>query len=197
MGNPPQYPRPWHISTKVRDPLNATVFVVGYNQATSFLADKLPHERFIAGLFNRGPTCEELYEEARGGKRKSRARQNIEKLVAALAAEGIDQVLETNVFCYSTAKADELRRPEHHEGRERGEALFRFLLSDIKPRVVVVHGIKAVKKLDAVLKTIGPQPHVTQIASLSPPEADKAPVDYVAVARKVAQLLVQPPRTAP
>src|SRR5882762_7175264 len=25
VGDPPQYPRPWHISTKVRDPLNATV----------------------------------------------------------------------------------------------------------------------------------------------------------------------------
>src|SRR2546422_1893774 len=108
VGKPRQYPRPWHISTNVRDPLNATVFVVGYNQATPFLADKLAHDRFIAALFNRGTTCEAVYEEARSGKSKSRARQNIEKLVAALAAEGVDQVLETNVICYATAHSDEL-----------------------------------------------------------------------------------------
>jgi len=198
VGDPPQYPRPWHISTKVRDPLNATVFVVGYNQATKFLANPdLPHDPFIAGLFNRGPTCEELYEKARGGKPKSRARHNIEKLVEALAAEGIHQVFETNVVCYSTGNAEELRRPEHREGRERGEALFRFLLTEIKPRVLVVHGKKAAKELDTVLKTVEHQPHVETIGSLAPPQADKNPVDYAAVARKVTRSLVRPPRTAP
>src|SRR5438105_1678193 len=134
-GKPAQYPRPWHASRpkgQLIDPLNATVLIVGYNQATRYLVrDTLPHHRFIDGLFNRGPTCDELYEEARGSKRPSQTRQNIQKLVQALAKAGVEQVLETNVVCYSTHKADDLRRPEHQQGRKRGEALFRFVLTEI------------------------------------------------------------------
>jgi hypothetical protein len=131
-----QYPRPW--MTSMRDPSRATVFVVGYNPAKPYPIDRVPYERHIDALFNRnGETCRGLYSEVTN---ESPTRGNIELLTAKLASLGITSVLETNVVCYSTGKKRDLGSPAHAGGKARGLELFRALVHEIRPKVIVVHG---------------------------------------------------------
>ena len=46
-----QLPRPW--MTDIADPMKATVFIVGKNQAKTFPESRLNHDRHMDGLFNR------------------------------------------------------------------------------------------------------------------------------------------------
>jgi hypothetical protein len=141
-----QYPRPW--MTDLTNPLEARVFLVGLNQATTYPAERRKseadfYERFIDALFNRnGETCRALYREVRQGK-TSRTRSVIEDLIGRLAAKGIHAILETNVVCYSTPRGGDLDLPEHSEGKERGKRIFRVLLEEIQPPILIVHGKRA------------------------------------------------------
>lgn len=101
--------------------------------------------RTVKGVFSRrlplfnqnGLNCEKLYQELGF---KSRSRTYIDRFCRELGARGIDDVLQTNVICYSTGKASELSKAEHSAGRSRGAEIFRALVSHVKPRVMVVHG---------------------------------------------------------
>jgi hypothetical protein len=133
-----QLPRPW--MTDLKDPREASVFIVGKNQAKTYPADRLDHTRHINGLFNRqGETARGIYDEMTGGKR-SPTRASTDMLRNVLRHAKVEHVLETNVVCYSTGMGSNLRRTEHRGGRDKGTEIFQSLLRFIQPKVLIAHG---------------------------------------------------------
>jgi len=151
-----QCPRPWMTSS--RSPWNVRVFTVGRNQRNSFRVDAVgSHEEYLDALFNRnGAGCRALYD--RLTEKPTPTRQNVDKLVAKLAAAGVLEVLETNVICYSTPMSADLRNGEHAGGRQRGTELFRAILEMVEPSVIVAHGAGTAEDLSRVLNA--PLPRV-------------------------------------
>lgn len=152
-----QYPRPW--MTELRDPLQAKVFIVGKNQATAFTLEKVgTHKRHMDSLFNRnGESCRGLYDEVTKGE-PSRTRLNIDDLTRRLGSRGVYEILETNVICYSTPMSSHLAKQIHTGGRQRGDEIFRTLLSCIRPPILVAHGADTAKKLGRSLGAELPSP---------------------------------------
>ena len=144
-----QLPRPW--MTSMEDPLQAEVFIVGMNQSREYPVDQICHRRHVDALFNRNrESCRGLYNEVTDG-RPSRTRRNIDELSGSLKRQGIHRILETNVICYSTRMSRDLRTQAHAGGAKMGDDIFRYLLEQIHPPVIIVHGARAGKKLSAIL----------------------------------------------
>jgi hypothetical protein len=153
-----QFPRPW--MTDMERPEKARIFIVGANQATPFPAALVEgHEAYIDALFNRnGKSCRKLYEEMRGHEGPSQTRKNIDALRAALANVGVNDVLETNVICYSTPMSSDLAHKTHQGGKAAGRAIFLALLDIIRPVALIAHGAGTNKELARVLCTNLPSP---------------------------------------
>ena len=119
--------------TTMAHPEKARIFVVGYNQATCFPAARIgSHDDFIDALFNRNErSCRKLYEQLRGEDGPSPTRKNIDRLQENLAREGLDDVVETNVICYSTPMSSDLTQSEKAAGRQ----IFEEILAIIRPEV--------------------------------------------------------------
>lgn len=81
----------------------------------------------------------------------SRARQNIDALVDRLNRSDIHNILETNVICYFTTMSKNLRDEAHAGGAIQGEEIFRYLLNEISPSVLIFHGVGAVKRIGVIL----------------------------------------------
>ena len=145
-----QYPRPW--MTKLTNPQEAEVFIVGKNQRNGYDCATLgSHQRHLDALFNRnGESCRQMYNEMTAGK-ASPTRKNTDKFVQMLETRGVTEILETNVICYSTPMSADLRLEKHTGGARRGEEIFRFLLAEIQPKVLVVHGAGSAKNFAGVL----------------------------------------------
>lgn len=158
-----QYPRPW--MTNLTHPEQANVFVVGKNQRNGYPAEMVGEQsRHVDALFNRnGETCRGLYNEVTAG-RPSRTRLNLDRLKQHLACADVDRVFETNVICYSTGMSADLARAIHHDGRECGRQIFRFLLRVIKPPILITHGTSTRKELEKILGAeLAPLPdHTTE-----------------------------------
>ena len=181
-----QLPRPW--MTDMKNPLEADVFIVGKNQSREYPAADIPHQRHLDALFNRnGESCRGLYNETTRGK-PSPTRRNIDDFVARLNQQGIHNILETNVICYSTPMSAVLRTQAHTGGARKGEDIFRYLLAEIAPTVLIVHGAGVVKHISSILRISGlkvpgsadeicdvqmEQHLVIPIRSLAPPETPK------------------------
>ena len=145
-----QLPRPW--MTKMTDPLEADVFIVGMNQRNGYPADQIPHERHLDALFNRnGESCRGLYDEATNGK-PSLTRPNTDGLTGRLNKRDVHNVVETNVVCFSTPLGKDLRKSENAEGARKGEDLFCYLLDAIAPPILIVHGAGSLKRISRILK---------------------------------------------
>jgi len=146
-----QYPRPW--MTKLRDPANADVFVVGKNPSRNYPTDRIgAQSRHVDALFNRNRlTCRGLYDEIAGVKGPSPTRKNIDRLVEQLNAAGVEGIVETNAICYSTPTSTDLFEPIHRGGSQRGGEIFDFLLAMIRPRVLIVHGKSTFDRFKLVL----------------------------------------------
>lgn len=146
-----QYPRPW--MTDLKNPKQAKVFIVGKNQAKTFHVDQVgSHQKYLDYLFNRnGLSCRGLYNQV--VSKASPTRKNIDRLSASLNAKAIDDIIETNVICYSTPMSKDLKFPEHMGGKHRGKEIFHFLLTMIKPKVLIVHGAGTRKELGRLLGT--------------------------------------------
>ena len=146
-----QFPRPW--MTEMQNPWEADVFIVGMNQRNGYDIDRVSHRRHLDALFNRnGESCRGLYDELTVGK-PSPTRRNTDALVAHLKRRGIHGILETNVICYSTPMSSDLRSPEHSGGTEGGEDIFRYLLAEVTPSVIIAHGAGTLKRLSRILQT--------------------------------------------
>lgn len=151
-----QYPRPW--MTSLTSPSAARVFTVGRNQHHKFAIDRVrSHKHYVDTLFNRGPeTCRDLYDRITG--QPSPTRLNTDRLVHILARNGIADVLETNVICYSTPMSAHLRKAVNAGGVKQGREIFAMLLHLIRPRVLIAHGSGTAKELGRVLKCTLPKP---------------------------------------
>ena len=148
-----QLPRPW--MTKIKNPLESDVFVVGKNQSKGYSSRNIPHQRHLDALFNRnGESCRGLYDEITNGK-PTPTRRNIDRFVARLNELNIHNILETNVICYSTPMSADLRSQAHAGGARKGEEIFRYLLTEIAPTVLIVHGVGAVNHASTILKING------------------------------------------
>ncbi len=144
-----QLPRPW--MTRMANPLEADVFIVGMNQRNPYPAENIPHQRHIDALFNRnGEDCRSLYDEVTDGK-PSPTRRNVDGLSCRLYQRGVYNVIETDVICYSTPLSSDLRGPRHVGGSRKGEEIFLYLLQEIVPAALVVHGVGAVKRISKIL----------------------------------------------
>ena len=151
-----QYPRPW--MTDLTDPLLASLFIVGRNQAKGYQSERVTHQRHIDALFNRsGETCRRLYDEMTGFS-PSPTRKNTDSLRSLLLLNGVTRVLETNVVCYSTPMSRGLRFSQHKGGIVRGSEIFQALLYLIKPKVLVAHGSGTRVSLSKLLGTTLPAP---------------------------------------
>ena len=103
-------------------------------------------------LFNRdGESCRGLYDEVTNGK-ASPTRRNIDSLSARLKQRNIHNILETDVVCYSTPLGRDLRHQANVVGARKGEEIFRYLLAEIEPAVLIVHGTGSVKRISRILK---------------------------------------------
>ena len=148
-----QLPRPW--MTEMKDLLAAEVFIVGMNQRNLYPATEIPHWRHLDALFNRnGENCCALYDEVTKGK-PSRTRRNIDGLTARLKQRNVHDTLETDVVCYSTPLGRDLRQRANAFGAKNGEEIFRYLLTEIAPKVLIVHGAGSVKRVSRILSTNG------------------------------------------
>ena len=181
-----QLPRPW--ITKMKNPLEADVFIVGRNQSTPYFATEIRHQRHLDALFNRnGESCRGLYDEVTKGK-PSRTRPNMDNLAARLNQRNIHNILETDVICYSTPMSADLRKLANAGGARKGEEIFRYLLAEIAPTVLIVHGVGSTEHVSRILKMdrlkvprstddifdVQTEQHlVIPVPSLAPPEFNK------------------------
>jgi len=149
--------------TNLADPLSAQVFIVGRNQARTYDASALTHERHLDALFNRnGQSCRALYDELAA---PSPTRRNIDLLRGLLEKAGVDRVLETNVICYSSPMSADLCSLKHAGGRATGKAVFKLLLDFVRSSVLIAHGASTASDLAAVFNLPLPPP-ATQTGAL-------------------------------
>ncbi len=106
-------------------------------------------------------SCRGLYDSATNG-RPSPTRRNTDRLVCRLNRRNIHNILETNVICYSTPMSADLRMSAHDGGAGKGEEIFRFLLDEITPAVLIVQGVGSVKQVSNILNV--PLPKVPKSA---------------------------------
>jgi len=141
----------------MRDPAAARVFIVGKNQKNGFSVSKVgSHDHYMDTLFNRGTeTCRQLYD--RVGK-KSLTRNNIDTLARMLCERGVDDVLETNVICFSTNSSGDFANGRNGSGKEVGMRLFSTLLKLIQPQVIIAQGKSTAEYLGEHLGSPLPKP---------------------------------------
>ena len=148
-----QLPRPW--MTDMKDPQAAEVFIVGMNQRNPYPAKEIPHSRHLDALFNRnGESCRALYDEVTKGK-PSRTRRNTDGLTARLKQRNVHSILETDVVCFSTPLGRDLRQSANVAGAKNGEEIFRYLLTAIAPKALIIHGAGSVKRASRILSMNG------------------------------------------
>jgi hypothetical protein len=130
--------------TDLKDPKDASVFIVGYNPATAYMARVVDYDRFIESLFNKNDeNCRRFYEEYRDAngeiEKKTRTRNNIEWLSQKLGRAGLHSIIETNVICYGAKNKKCMGFAEHKGGKQRGIEIFRTLVTEIRPKVIIIH----------------------------------------------------------
>lgn len=152
-----QYPRAW--MTDLQDPRSARVFLVGLTQAKTYAVGATgDHDRVVDAWFNRnGQTCRGLYDRVTAG-RLSPTRKNLDRFRKSLAARGATAVLETDVVNFSAPIARDPALPANEAGLKKGEVIFRFLLAEVRPDVLVAHGEETCLRLAKVLGAKVPPP---------------------------------------
>lgn len=127
-------------------PLECDVFIVGFNPATTMSADFWQFWRSGEG-FDKEAWLE-AYKKDRQVRplRQGKTRRNSvspSRRVIDLVLEGASpyRCLETNIYSASTEQAVDLA------SEQRITAPFDFLLVNIKPRVIVAHGVDAVEHI--------------------------------------------------
>jgi len=150
-------------------PERARIFVVGFNQATGFPAAQIEsHDAYIDALFNRNDkSCRKLYERLRGDDGPSPTRKNLDKLREHLAREGMNDVVETNVICYSTPMSSDLTQIKNKGGKATGRRIFEEVLAIVRPRILIAHGAATAKELSRVLWTRLPAAASNQAENVS------------------------------
>ena len=146
-----ELPRPW--MTDMTNPLEADVFVIGMNPAKQYPANEIPHQRHFDALFNRnGERCRGLYDEVNRGD-SSPTRLNIDSFTALLNQRNVHNIIETNIICYTNLDNAPFPNPGHTAQSKRGEEIFRYILEQIAPKILIVHGVATAKSLSVILNS--------------------------------------------
>lgn len=120
-------------------PLECGVFIVGFNPATEMSGDFWDHWRSGCG-FDKAAWFKAYQEERRlrplkPGKKRRAAISNTRRVIEwIIEAASPVRCLETNIYAAATAQATDLT------GDQRRADPFVFLLTAIRPRIVVAHG---------------------------------------------------------
>lgn len=116
-------------------PFDCEIFIVGNNPATR---DKLPFWEFWDDKkgFNRDEWLKE-YRDLRGKNKSSRTRNAINEFRKGLNDKS-SKLLETNLFSKQT-------RTQRGVEKYKNSKPFEFLLENIRPKLIYVHGSKARK----------------------------------------------------
>ena len=70
-----------------------------------------------------------------------------------MSRSGINNILETNLICYSTKSFSDLRKPEHAGGKDVGIKIFETMGQFIRPRILILHGAKVREEICKVFNT--------------------------------------------
>ena len=146
-----ELPRPW--MTQMTNPLDADVFVIGMKPARQYPADEISHERHFNALFNRnGEHCRSLYDEVNKGD-ASPTRRNLDSFTALLNQRDIHNIIETNIVCCSDP--DNIPSPStgHIDQSGSDEEIFRYILQQIAPKVLIVYGVATANRLCKILNS--------------------------------------------
>ena len=157
--------------TDMTNPLEADVFVIGMKPARQYPADEIPHQRHFDALFNRnGEHCRGLYDEL-NQRGPSPTRRNIDNFTALMNQRNVYNIIETNIICYSNSDNAPLPRPGHTGQSRRGEEIFRYILGQIAPKILIVHGVATTKRISFILNS-GPIAVPESLAEFHPIKAD-------------------------
>ena len=106
---------------------------------------------FIDSLFNKnGEGCRIFYEEYRKSyvdtTKPSPTRDNIEMFASKLKKVAVCSIVETNIICYGAKRKKDFNLPQHAGGKERGREIFHQLVTQIRPKVIILHGVGVCKE---------------------------------------------------
>lgn len=130
-------------------PYACRIFIAGQNPATS---TSNFWQFWSAEGMDREAWCKSYLAE-REGARPSPTRKRIERIAERVGLP----ILETNVYATEAASGTRLR------GEEREVSVFRMLVEEIRPVVILAHG----KKAQEEVKRISPPCHVIELPHLS------------------------------
>jgi hypothetical protein len=135
-------------------PLCCKVFIVGFNPATTMSVGFWEFWERRVG-FNKDKWLK-AYEKDRQRQRK-RPRSNTRRVLDLIACElgSALRCLETNIYWTPSRRASDLQR--HQRGPQASDNL-RWLLIELNPRVIVVHG----KGANKVFRRMGLRAHVAK-----------------------------------
>ena len=135
------------------NPLEADVFVIGMKPARQYPADEVPHERHFNALFNRnGEHCRSLYHEVNRGD-ASPTRRNLDRFTALLNQRNIHNIIETNIVCCLDPDNTPFPNTGHIGQSRRDEEIFRYILRQIAPKVLIVYGVATTDRLCKILNS--------------------------------------------
>ena len=127
-------------------PLECSVFIVGFNPATTITKDFWHFWRPGTG-FDKAAWFEEYKRERqvlplKAGKSRRNAISNTRRVIEWVIEDAsLVHCLETNIYSLPTAQAVDLSQ------KQRATAPLDFLLEKINPRVIVAHGVDAVDQV--------------------------------------------------
>lgn len=144
------YFRPWICRG---NPLESKTFLVGINPATPICSEEIDLDSYVRMLEDSDAFLK-FYSERRvkaGKTRISPTRQGIHSFGRWLEEKTQAPVIETNVIAYPTKNVDELSLISD-DVIEQGRQIFRRLLMEIRPTLIIIHGADAVPHFLAVVK---------------------------------------------
>jgi hypothetical protein len=139
--------------TRMEHPEHARIGLLGFNQATPFLADRVSPDDYVAAMLH-GPTGRALNKKLRDERGPSPTRQIIDSVSDKLGGN----VLELNAICYSTPTRRDLTEKNHPGGRAAGRKASLAVLSAVPLPVLIVHGSGAARELGRTLRASLPDP---------------------------------------
>ena len=131
---------------------NMDIFFVGINPATPICEENLDLDAYIL-LLNNYEKFVEYYKAMRleqGKTEFSRTRLGINSFMSWLRQQTNLSIAETNINAYPTANLKQLK----HEPKEitgKGKRVFRQLLLNIQPKIIILHGKDTVGNFSEML----------------------------------------------
>lgn len=132
-------------------PLRCTIFIVGLNPATELKRSFWDFWRADYG-FNKTEWFEVYKEERRKkplkqGKTRRNEVSNTRRVIKWMVDEAVPEpCLETNIYSKPSEETCDL------EDKNRVTKPFDFLLKEIQPKVLLVHGDKAIKHIESTFR---------------------------------------------